>query len=243
MQSVVRLSMNMVDEVKAALQSVARAEKAEFFPSFFKSGKGEYAEGDKFIGVTVPDQRKIAKKFKDLSLEDISILLKSDIHEHRLTALFILVGLMAKAKGDAEEIFATFYLDHKEYVNNWDLVDSSAPHILGKYLFTKDTNILYDLAKSESLWDRRIAMISTQYFNRKEKFDDTLKIAAILLHDEHDLIHKAVGWMLREVGDHEPILEEAFLMKHYKTMPRTMLRYAIEKFPEGKRKRYLAGIV
>lgn len=225
---------------KALIENV-NPQKAQYYPKFFKSEPGEYAEGDKFIGVTVPDQRKVAKRFYQASLETLKILLESGIHEHRLTALLILVGQMELADRDEEERLALFYLAHKNRVNNWDLVDTSAANILGKYLFHRDRSLLYDLARSEILWDKRIAIISTLYFIRQGQYEDTLKISKILLHDSHDLIHKAVGWMLREVGKKNTNVEMMFLKKHYKTMPRTMLRYAIERFPEEIRKQYLTG--
>jgi 3-methyladenine DNA glycosylase AlkD len=235
--------MSRLDELKNNLKESAIAEKAAFFPRFFKSGPGEYGEGDMFIGVTVPLQRKIAKTYKDLSLEELSELINDDIHEYRSTALFILTARMAKADEMEEETLAHFYLDHKDRVNNWDLVDCSAHLILGKFLYNRDRDLLYYLAHSEDLWDKRKAIIATMYYIKKGQFEDTLKISEVLLHDKHDLIHKAVGWMLRVVGDMDPEVEEGFLKKHYKTMPRTMLRYAIEKFPEEKRKAYLTGSI
>jgi 3-methyladenine DNA glycosylase AlkD len=232
-----------VDALIAELDTLKVPAKAEFFPKFFKNGKGEYDEGDVFIGVTVPNQRLVAKKYSDLSADELHILLESQVHEHRLTALFILVKQMERAKGELEESFAQFYLQHKDRVNNWDLVDSSAQVMLGKYLLKRDRSLLYELAHSKDLWDKRKAIIATQYFIRKGEFEDTLKISEILLQDHHDLIHKAVGWMLREVGNKKIELEEAFLQKHYKNMPRTMLRYAIEKFPEARRQAYLTGTI
>lgn len=218
------------------LNAYANPKKAKDCAWFFKTGKGEYGEGDVFLGITVPLQRKLAKKYKDLSLKHTEQLLSSKIHEHRLTALFILIDKYRK--GDKEEI-VNLYLKNAKRVNNWDLVDSSAHHILGDYLLDKPRNILYKLAKSKNLWEKRIAIISTAAFINKNDFKDTLRISEILLNDDHDLIHKAVGWMLREVGKKDQSVEEKFLKKYHKTMPRTMLRYAIEKFSPAKRKFYM----
>lgn len=221
------------------LKKLANPEKAAFFPRFFKAGPGEYGEGDQFLGVIVPDQRKIAKKYKGLELPEIKKLLHSPIHEHRLTALFILVNQFQKGDEKQKKEVYEFYLKNKCHVNNWDLVDSSAHKIVGVYLKDKDRSILYDLAQSPSLWDRRIAMMSCFTFIREQDFEDALAIAEILVDDEHDLIHKVVGWMLREIGKRDQGVEEEFLMQHYQTMPRTMLRYAIEKFTRQKRDFYL----
>lgn len=223
----------------ADLKSLINPEKAAFLPKFFKTGPGQYGEGDQFIGVVVPNQRKIAKKYKNLPLAEIQKLIISPIHEHRLTSLFILVHQFQKGDGNKQKEIYEFYLKNKHQVNNWDLVDSSAHKIVGAYLLNKDRSILYELAHSPNLWDRRIAMISCFAFTDQEDFEDALAIADILVNDEHDLIHKAVGWVLREVGKKDQRVEEEFLMKHYKTMPRTMLRYAIEKFTRQKRDFYL----
>jgi 3-methyladenine DNA glycosylase AlkD len=221
------------------LSGLANLVRAESSARFFKTGKGQYGEGDKFIGVKVPDQRLTARKYRDLAIGDLEELLKSEIHEYRLTALFILVLQFQKARGDARDLVVSFYLKNTQHINNWDLVDSSAPHILGEFLVGNPRDILYTLAKSEDLWERRIAILATQALIRNNQFDDTLAISKILLLDNHDLIHKAVGWMLREVGNRDLPVEISFLDKHYTQMPRTMLRYAIEKFPEDKRKHYL----
>ncbi|MBI4980108.1 DNA alkylation repair protein [Candidatus Woesearchaeota archaeon] len=236
------LSAIMLISLQQDLAKLADAEKAELYAKFFKTGKGEYGEGDKFLGIVVPEQREAAKKYSKLSLSELQQLLSSNIHEYRLTALFILINKYQKATETEKKELFDFYLKNTKNINNWDLVDSSAPYIVGDYLLDKgDTkkSILYQLAKSVNLWERRIAILSTQAFIRKEQFDDTLKIAEILLNDNHDLIHKAVGWMLREIGNRNQEVEEEFLKKHYTTMPRTMLRYAIEKFEENKRKPYL----
>jgi len=229
-----------VREVKNELIRLANPEKAAVLARFFKTGKDQYSEGDLFLGVMVPQQRATARKFRDLSLKDIAGLLSDKAHECRLTALLILVDKYGRAgEKDREEIFR-FYLDSTNRINNWDLVDLSAPKIVGEYLLERDKSALYDLARSELLWERRIAIISTFAFIRKGRFADTLALAEILINDRHDLIHKAVGWMLREVGKKDRAAEEVFLRKHCRRMPRTMLRYATEKFDEAGRKRYAA---
>lgn len=227
-------------QVEAALKKLGTKKKAEASAWFFKTGKGEYAEGDKFYGVTVPEQRKVAKDFRELSLVELSKLLKSSMHESRLTALFILVWQFEHADAKLEKAIYDLYLKHTKYINNWDLVDSSAPQIIGGYLKDKNRAVLQKLARSKDLWERRIAMLATYYFIRMQTdFSDALVIATILLKDEHDLIHKAVGWMLREIGNRDLKTEEAFLNTYAKEMPRTMLRYAIEKFPKSKREKYM----
>ncbi|HEX9253232.1 MAG TPA: DNA alkylation repair protein [Ignavibacteriaceae bacterium] len=208
---------------------------------FFKTGKGEYGEGDIFYGIKVPEQRIIAKQFSDLSLDDLKILITSKVHEERLIAVFILVEQFKKGDDKKQKIIYDFYLKNRKGINNWDLVDLSAPKIAGAYLIDKEKDQLYKFANSKDLWEKRISIISTQAFIREHFFEDTLNISEILLNDKHDLIHKAVGWMLREIGNRDLEIEEEFLKKYYKTMPRTMLRYAIEKFPERKRKSYLEG--
>ena len=228
----------MIRKIREELFCFSTKERAESNQRFFKTGHGEYGEGDMFIGLTVPDTRKIAKKYSQASDIDLKELLGSKIHEERLCALFILVEKFKKAQEKKKDI-AAFYLDNISRVNNWDLVDLSADKILGNYLLDKDKAMLYQLATSKNLWERRIAIISTFAFIRNNQFEDTLRIAEILLDDKQDLIHKAVGWMLREVGKKNQLVEEEFLQKHYQAMPRTMLRYAIERFEEGKRKSYL----
>lgn len=230
-------------EVKKDLQVFAAPEKAKILSRFFKTGKGEYGEGDVFIGVQVPYMRKVAKKyFKDISLNEVEKLLTSKIHEHRLTGLLILTYKFPKLSQEEKKETVDFYLSHTAYINNWDLIDLSAPKILGEYFLDKpnERKILYKLAKSKSLWERRIAILTTYTFIRKGDFKDTLMISEILLKDEHDLIHKGVGWMLRELGNKDQKTEEEFLKKYYKKMPRTMLRYAIEKFDDKKRKFFMA---
>ena len=228
-------------KIKKRLKQLANKEKAEVLQRFFKTGPGEYGEGDVFIGVKVPDLRKVAKVFQDIATEDVIVLLESAIHEERLLALLILVRKYVKGNETAKKRIYRLYLKKTKFINNWDLVDVTAHHIVGDYLMDKNKAPLFRLAKSEDLWERRIAILASFYFIKHGKYEETLKIARILLTDSEDLIHKAVGWMLREIGKRDMILEEMFLQKHYKEMPRTMLRYAIEKFPEPKRQKYLKG--
>ena len=227
-------------EVRKELKSMADPDKAAILQRYFKTGLGQYGEGDIFIGVTVPQSRKVAKKFSQLQLVEVKTLLYSRIHEERLVALLILVWRYSSALSSREEKeeIVKFYLDNIKQVNNWDLVDLSAPNILGAHLIDRDRRLLYRLARSENVWERRIAILATYHFIRNGDFSDTLKIAEILLQDRRDLIHKAAGWMLREVGKRDVASEEAFLEKHLGVMPRTMLRYAIERLPESKRRRY-----
>jgi 3-methyladenine DNA glycosylase AlkD len=230
-------------EIKKEIKKNADSRKAELLQRFFKTGLGQYGEGDIFLGIMVPVQRSIVKKYKDLSLKDLKELLYSDKHEERLIALLILVEQFQKGDAQKKEDIFTFYHLHRKRINNWDLVDLTAHRISGSYLMDKDKSLLYKLTESENIWDRRIAVMSTFYFIKYNVFDDALCIAEKLLNDNHDLIHKAVGWMLREIGNRDINTEEGFLEKHYKKMPRTMLRYAIEKFPEERRLAYLKGKV
>ena len=237
----------MLKQLEKVLKEKSNPSKANLLQRFFKTGRGEYGEGDIFLGIIVPEQRKIAKEFNDLTMKDIDELLNSNIHEQRMIGLFVLIKQYERVCKDKneelrKEIF-NFYLKnaHKNNINNWDLVDLSAPNIVGNYLIDKDREILYELAKSSNLWEKRIAILSTAAFIRLGEFKDTLEISEILLRDLHDLIHKAVGWMLREVGKRDVHVLEGFLKKNYKKMPRTMLRYAIEKFPEIERKKWLNG--
>lgn len=225
--------------IQQDLQRLKDSENAKILSKFFKTGKGQYGKGDIFLGIKVPEQRKIAKRYAGLSLDDIGRLLKSKIHEYRLTSLFILVLKYKKEDHSGKHEIIDFYLNNLENINNWDLVDSSAPYLLGDFLLDKDKSILYTLAQSDNLWQRRIAMLSTFAFIKNGRFEDALKISDILVSDRHDLIHKAVGWMLREIGKRDIGAEEEFLQKHYLEMPRTMLRYAVEKFDEDKRQFYL----
>ncbi len=229
----------MLNQLKKDLKKLANPEKAKILQRFFKTGKGEYGEGDVFLGITVPEQRKIAKKYSELPLKETQKLLSGKIHEHRLTALLILVIKYKKSDDTDKKRISHFYIKNFKHINNWDLVDLSSEKILGDYLLEKDKSLLYKLAKSKNLWERRIAVITTFAFIRNNRFNDTLKISGLLLNDRHDLIHKAVGWMLREIGKRDQEVEEKFLQKHYRKMPRTMLRYAIEKFDEKKRQFYL----
>lgn len=221
------------------LKKLKNPTKAKILAGFFKTGKGEYGEGDEFLGITVPLQRIVAKKFIDLKFLEIEKLLNSKIHEHRLVSLLILVEKYRKGDEKEKSKVVNIYLKKTRKINNWDLVDLSAYYILGDYLLDKDRKILYKLAQSKNIWEKRIAIISTFAFIRAFEFQDTLKISKILLKDNHDLIHKAVGWMLREVGKRDQTVEENFLMSYYSDMSRTTLRYAIEKFPERKRQFYL----
>jgi len=227
--------------IKKELKSQASKKRAKLLQGFFKTGPGEYGEGDIFLGVTVPQTRKIAKKYGNLGFSDTKKLLKSKIHEERLAALLILVDNFKKGSGGKREQIYKFYLDSTKYINNWDLVDLTAHKIVGEYLQKREKKILERLSKSKNLWERRISIISTAAFIGRGEFRDALEISSFLLNDKHDLIHKAVGWMLREIGKRDLEAEEKFLKKHYKKMPRTMLRYAIEKFPKSKRKAYLKG--
>ncbi len=224
-------------ELKAEMDLLRNPVKAKILQGFFKTGKGQYGEGDIFLGIVVPELRKLSKKHENLSLNELQELLDSKIHEHRLISLFILINHYKKS-GKKKEI-ADFYLKNTRNINNWDLVDLSAPNILGDYLLDKDRRLVYRLANSENLWEKRISMLATFTFIRHNEFEEALRVSEILLKDKHDLMHKAVGWMLREIGKRDMGIEEGFLKKYHKTMPRTMLRYAIERFPEAKRRAYL----
>lgn len=236
--------MSVSAEIKQALETLAILEKAEFFPKFFKTGKGEYGEGDIFIGVTVPDQRKVAKEFYNkISLEEVSQLLSSKIHEHRLTALLILILKFEKSKEEAQQKeIIDFYLKHLEFINNWDLVDTSCYKILGRYCFeNQEEKLLIDLSNSDKMWEKRIAIVGTMHYIKKGNFELTKEFAKKNLHHPHDLMHKANGWLLREMGNKNEQELLDFLNQHYKEMPRTCLRYAIEKLDESLRQDYLKG--
>lgn len=230
-------------DVNARLLELADPEKAHILQRFFKTGPGEYGQGDVFLGIKVPELRKLVKEFQALPKDEILQLLKSSFHEERLLAVLLLVHAFSHG-GELEkrDLYET-YLNHTRYVNNWDLVDVSAPNIVGCYLANQSKEPLFILAESDSLWERRIAIIATAYFIRQGHYAETLSLAEKLLADQEDLIHKAVGWMLREVGKRDLPTEERFLRRHYRTMPRTMLRYAIERFPEFQRQQYLKGII
>ena len=225
--------------LKLELRTYADPNRAKLLQGFFKTGVGEYGEGDIFIGVTVPDSRKIVRKYSDIALKDVLELLQSRIHEERLVALLLMVDKFSRDDSKRSVIYKA-YIKNIKKINNWDLVDSSAPKIVGKYLLDKPRSILYKLAKSNSVWKKRVAVIATFSFIENNQLEDTIAISKILLRDRHDLIHKAVGWALREVGKINLKEEEDFLKLYCKIMPRTMLRYAIEKFPEPKRKKYLS---
>ncbi len=235
--------MISLEQIKNDLKCYINSEKAEFFPKFFKAMPGGYGEGDQFLGIMVPDQRKVAKKYyKQVSLEAVQELLREPIHEYRFTALLIMVYKFEKAKTEQEKKkIVDLYLENVNSINNWDLVDLSADKILGAYLIDKNKDILYEFARSNHLWKQRIAIIATFYFIKKGDFKDALEISKILLNHEHDLIHKAVGWMLREIGKRDFAVEFEFLKEYYQIMPRTMLRYAIEKFDPELRKKFLKG--
>lgn len=228
-------------QILEALKQKGDPVRAAHSQRFFKTGEGEYGEGDVFLGIKVPVQRALARRFKQATLSDALALLKSEYHEARLTALFLLINIYSKAEPETQGRIYQSYLDHVDYVNNWDLVDSSAMQIVGHFLQDKDRSPLRMLAKSPVLWERRIAIIASFHYIKHYDFQDTLDISKILLSDSEDLIHKGVGWMLREVGNKSRAVEEAFLLQHYRQMPRTMLRYAIEKFPEARRQAFLKG--
>jgi len=229
----------IVRKIKEELRSISDKEKAKILQGFFKTAPGEYGHGDVFIGVTVPQIRKVAKEHKTINLKDAFVLLKSPIHEERLLSLMIMVLKFNEASDKDKERIYDSYLKNTKYINNWDLVDLTAPNIVGAFLKGDNRQKLYELAVSKDLWERRIAILATFNFIRNNSFGDTLKIAKILLSDEEDLIHKATGWMLREVAKRDKALVENFLSVHRKNMPRTMLRYAIERFPERERQKYL----
>lgn len=255
----------MYQKIIKDLQNLKNPAKAKILQGFFKTGKGEYGEGDVFLGIVVPLQRQLAKKyFKEAGLNDVQKLLNSKVHEQRMVGVLMLVEKFKTPSCHAEFISASpyaktnknyeipkqvlddirkkifdLYLKNTKHINNWDLVDLSAPNIVGPYLLEKPKKILYKLVKSKNIWERRVAILATFTFIRNNQFDDALKISEILLNDKHDLIHKAVGWMIREIGKRDLKTLENFLNKYYRKMPRTMLRYAIEKLPESKRKFYM----
>lgn len=229
------------NEISKRLQAMGDEEDARFLQGFFKTGPGQYGEGDIFLGIRVPAVRRLAKEYKGIPLKETAMLLTSPYHEIRLFALISLVNAFAGTDEAMQKKIYDLYLGNTGYINNWDLVDLSAPNIVGAYLFTRNRKALYELAGSKSLWERRIAVLATFYFIKNNQFTDTIKISKILLKDKEDLIHKATGWMLREVGKRDLDAAETFLRKHCRTMPRTMLRYAIEKFTPGKRRTFLNG--
>ncbi len=236
--------MTCLPHIKSALHSYAdQKKKPGGLEHFFQVYPGGYGEGDSFIGVSVPNQRTVAKQYyNQISLDEITLLLNDPVHEHRLTAIFMLVLKFEKAKTETgKQAIVDTYLKNLSGINNWDLVDSSSYKILGPWLLDKDKKILYDFAHSDQLWLQRIAMITCLHFIRNRRYDDTLRLGEIMLHHPHDLIHKAVGWMLREIGNRDYEVEYTFLLKHYRQMPRTALRYAIEKFDPEIRELFLKG--
>jgi 3-methyladenine DNA glycosylase AlkD len=232
-----------LNEIRSEVKNASNPQQAKILQGFFKTGPGQYGEGDVFAGLKVPVSRSIAKKYTGISFADISELIGSKIHEERLIALFILIAKYKKADLPLKEKIFRFYIKHIKHVNNWDLVDLSAPNIIGTHLLNKEKDILYTYAVSKSLWVRRIAVISTFAFIRNNELIHTFAISDILINDKHDLIHKAAGWMLREAGKRDYASLEEYLIPRYNNMPRTMLRYAIEKFPEERRKEFLHGRV
>ena len=229
--------------IRAELQQLADPVRATHSLRFFKTGPGQYGEGDKFLGLTVPQMRKLVRKYRSLDDDDALELLASPWHEERLVALLLLVDGYKRGDEERRRRIHRAYLANARWINNWDLVDASAEHVVGPHMKAKEIALLERLARSKNIWERRIAIVSTFHFIKRNEFRPTLRIATMLLTDSHDLIHKAVGWMLREVGkrDHKTI--DSFLKKHYRKMPRTMLRYAIERHPERIRKQYLAGTI
>ena len=228
-------------EIQRRLAALGDARVAEGSRRFFKTGPGEYGEGDLFRGIRVPVLRALAKEYRSVPLPEAERLLRSTFHEDRLLALLLLVRLYSRGDETLREKIYRLYLKNTRFVNNWDLVDSSAEHIVGAHLWERPRAPLGRLAKSEDLWERRVAVMATFHFVKRGEFRETLDLARALLSDREDLMHKAVGWMLREVGKRDPEAEERFLKENYRRMPRTMLRYAIEKFPEERRRRYLKG--
>jgi 3-methyladenine DNA glycosylase AlkD len=231
------------EKIREELEASGDPGGASILQKFFKTGLGEYGEGDVFRGIRLPVLRKLSAKYHDLSLPQVERLLHSAFHEDRMLAVLIFIRRYAKGDEAARAKVYRVYLKNRKFINNWDLIDVSAAHIVGAFLWDKDRGMINRLAQSDSLWDRRIAIISTFYFIRRGEFGETLAVARTLLLDTEDLIQKAVGWMLREIGNRNLQAEEDFLRIHYRQMPRTMLRYAIEKFPDAKRKQYLKGEV
>jgi len=232
-----------VRAIQGHLRQLGTPEAAALAARYFKTGPGQYGEGDIFLGISVPTLRKLAREHRALPTKELVILLRSEIHEERFLALLILVLSASKGDEAARREIYDLYLAHTRYINNWDLVDTSAREIVGGYLADKDRSPLYHLARSQQLWERRIAIVATYHFITRSDYGDTLTVAEILLGDAHDLIHKATGWMLREVGKRDQPTLEQFLRRHGRAMPRTMLRYAIERFPEELRRAYLKGDV
>ena len=229
------------EDIRKRLRDLENKEKAKILQGFFKTGPGEYGEGDLFLGIPVPRLRRVSKECDAMAIGETEALLKSAVHEERLLALLILIRKYNGEDESGKKGIYSFYLKNMRRINNWDLVDLSAPNVVGDYLLNRSRKPLYDLARSSALWERRVAIVATIRFIREGQFEDTLGISEILLRDKEDLIQKAVGWMLREVGKRDSSVEETFLQKHYTQMPRTMLRYAIERFLASKREGYMKG--
>jgi len=227
-------------QIVAYLRSLGNAEIAEHSQRFFKTGEGEYGYGDQFLGIRVPVIRKAVRQYRDTRLDTAEELRHSEFHEVRLFALILLVSIYSSADEDEKDQVFQCYLNNSRYINNWDLVDTSAPHIVGVHLAERDRTLLYELVESDSLWERRIAVLATFHFIRNGEFEDALRLCELLLNDREDLIHKASGWMLREIGKRDKEVEIAFLDRHCGSMPRTMLRYAIEKFSKDERRYYMS---
>jgi len=234
-----------IKEIEESLSLLIEPGYKERLEGYFKTAPGEYGEGDEFLGIRIPTLRKEIKTYKYLSIDEMGTLLSSKYHEVRLLSLLLLVNRfqMKKTTDTERQQIYVVYLKHIHHINNWDLVDSSAHYIVGPWLETRDRQMLYSLVKSDLLWERRIAIMSCFHFISIGQFDDALALALLVIDDKEDLIHKASGWMLREIGNKNRAIEEAFLQEHYHSMPRTMLRYAIEKFPEELRQQYLKGTI
>ena len=235
--------MNTLNAIQTHLRGIADPAIAAISQGFFKTAPGQYGAGDIFLGIKVPRLRALVKTFRGTPLKTVAALLKSKYHEERLFALLLLIDAYQRSDTAGKQEAYELYLSHTAHINNWDLVDVSAPHIVGDFLAERPRQVLYELVVSESLWERRIAILATFHFIRRNDFSDTLRLAELLLGDTHDLMHKAVGWMLREVGKRDQQIAEEFLQRHYRAMPRTMLRYAIERFAEPRRKAYLNGTI
>lgn len=233
--------MNQAKEISSRLHALASPDSAILLQRFFKTGPGQYGAGDLFLGIKIPPLRALTRQYRDAGLDTVGSLLASKYHEERMCALLLLIQFYQGADDAGKQSAYDLYLGNTAHINNWDLVDVTAPHIIGRHLEQRPRKILLQLARSDSLWERRIAIISTLYFIRQNDFADTLRIAEILLDDKHDLMHKAVGWMLREVGKRDQQVAERFLQQHYPRLPRTALRYAIERFTPELRMKYLKG--
>jgi 3-methyladenine DNA glycosylase AlkD len=231
----------VVSEIRARLRRLGDTRKAQLLKGFFKAGPGEYGEGDEFLGIRVPELRSLSGEYRTLTSREVLPLLRSSFHEERFFAILVFIRQFAQGDGSVQEEIYHLYRENMAFINNWDLVDISAPPVVGAFLKERSRKPLCLLAESKSLWERRIAIMATFHFIRHQQFEDTLEISEILLHDREDLIHKATGWMLREVGKRDLEREEKFLQEHYRQMPRTMLRYAIEKFSPSRRRMYLDG--